>query len=633
MTQRISPFIEAKFGWDFGESGWNTGADENWLKFSFLFDANVDSVVASLPPVSNGVAHFLTTDNRFYFGVGSLWYSTPCPKNFIFKVKSTNDFYQFNGVSATIIDNPSQLDSRLESVELSVSQLGSAAFKDSSEFATQSDIDITSAQSAAYTDNLETRLESGASPVGFIQGGVDAKLRTVIDKARERVSAEDFLGTDSDSIRSAVSSLSTNGGLVYLGKRGYVVADDTTGTAIPLTTPVSIKGTGGVYSSLSDTGVAAVTSTLRYNPSTSYDHTLTSLEGVHLGNPATGNRSGGTGLLLTTENTGQNLSKYTVRDVIVGQGNGPGIAHINDPVDNINGGMFCARFENSQIKGGIQLQASGDSNTISHCILSGNGIGVDASLVSGASLLAIENCNITTSGGAVRIDAGSRFRILGNNIEHYAAGASDLAVVNIAGASGTMNGGVIKENLISAFGSTDATRLLRLSNCVGTLVESNVFLRGSGNVTNAIVIDANCNGVRIGANVFSSGWTTPIIDNGVGTMGLEKVTTLQNLWVDFNTTETLKFIKTLDGVVNLYGSVKDGTTTNGTVICTLPVGFRPSNVVRAAAYTYDISGTTHVAEIIVDTAGNVLVNWAKAAQLSINLSFPAVLLANAESDI
>lgn len=633
MTQKISPFIEAKFGWDFGEGGWNTGADENWLKFSFLFDANVDSISATLPAVVNGAAHFLTTDNRFYFGVGSVWYSTPCPKNFIFKIKSTGEFFQFDGTVATSIDNPGEIEARFSAIELTVSQLGSAAFEDSSTFATVAALDVVSGQAAAYTDNLESRLLTGDADVGFTQSGSGAVLRTVEEKARERVTAEDFSGTDGESINSAINSLFINGGEVSLTKRGYSVSDDGSGSGISLSLPVSIEGTGGVYSSISDTGVSSEVSTLHYSPSVAFDHSLVSVERLHFGNPSTGTRSGDVGILLTTLEADQNLAKYTIRDVIVGQGVGPGVAHSNDPVANANGGLYCARFENSQIKGGIRLESSGDSNTISHCVMSGSGIGVDASLVSGASLLAIENCNITTSGGAIRINAGSRFRILGNNIEHMSPGASDAAVINIAGANGTMSGGAIRENLVSTFAASDATRLVRLSNCIGTVVEGNVFLRGTVTTEHAIVIDSNCVGVRIGSNVFSTGWDNPIVDNGIGTMGIVKTASLLNGWVPFTANETIRFIKSVDGIVTLFGTVKDGTTTSGTPLFTLPVGFRPSTVIRSPCYTYDISGTSYTAQVIIDTDGSVLVSGAHAAQLSLNSSFPAELISSVQSSV
>lgn len=164
MPQQQSPFLEGKYGWNYGENGWNTGMNENLLKFSFMFDGNVDSIVASLPPVSNGAAHFNSADNRFYFGVGSVWYSSPCPKSFIFKIKSNGDFYQFNGTSAVKIDNPSQIDSRLDAVELTLSSLGTAAFQNVEDFATQAELDIVEGQAQSYTDVLRNDLADNVDP-------------------------------------------------------------------------------------------------------------------------------------------------------------------------------------------------------------------------------------------------------------------------------------------------------------------------------------------------------------------------------------------------------------------------------------------------------------------------------------
>ena len=172
MAQQISPFLESKYGWNFGESGWNSGIDENQLKFSFLFDGNVDAVVGSLPPAVNGNAYFLTTDNRFYFVVGSRYYSSPCPKHFIFKIESSGAFYQFNGTSAVIIDNPTQLDSRLDSVELTISSLGTAAFEDTSSFATQAGIDVLESQMTSYTDTKASNIVVNIKDFGAVGDGV-----------------------------------------------------------------------------------------------------------------------------------------------------------------------------------------------------------------------------------------------------------------------------------------------------------------------------------------------------------------------------------------------------------------------------------------------------------------------------
>lgn len=171
MTQQVSPFLEGKYGWAFGEDGWNTGMDENILKFSFMFTGAVDEVVSSLPAATNGKSVFLTSDNRFYFSVGTIWYSSPCPKWFEFTIKDSGQTYQFDGVSAQVIDSTSQLEGRLNSVELTVSQLGSAAFEDVSFFATQSALDVASSQANSYSDQVITDLGStlsSATGSGFV---------------------------------------------------------------------------------------------------------------------------------------------------------------------------------------------------------------------------------------------------------------------------------------------------------------------------------------------------------------------------------------------------------------------------------------------------------------------------------
>ena len=66
--------------------------------------------------------------------------------------------------------------------------------------------------------------------------------------------------------------------------------------------------------------------------------------------------------------------------------------------------------------------------------------------------------------------------------------------------------------------------------------------------------------------------------------------TLQNAWVWYGTIySTPQYTKSADGIVSLKGLIKSGTATSGTVLTTLPVGYRPKSrllvgVVNNAAY-------------------------------------------------
>lgn len=229
MVQKISPAIEAKWGWDFGESGWNSGMDENLIKFSFLFDRNIDAIVSTLPTNAvNGQAFFLTADNRMYFRVGNNWYSSPTPKWFEFQIRSTGVVYRFDGSSLLAVESPSSFDARLDSLELTVSSLGSAAFLDSTDFASQAQLDVAQSQSQSYTDELRSDLDSseGSALIGYRSSLANAVARTVNGKLAEFVSVKDF-GAVGDGVTddtTAIQLAITNAKKVYFPAGTYVTS-------------------------------------------------------------------------------------------------------------------------------------------------------------------------------------------------------------------------------------------------------------------------------------------------------------------------------------------------------------------------------------------------------------------------
>ncbi|MFS9332173.1 DUF859 domain-containing protein [Streptococcus mitis] len=86
---------------------------------------------------------------------------------------------------------------------------------------------------------------------------------------------------------------------------------------------------------------------------------------------------------------------------------------------------------------------------------------------------------------------------------------------------------------------------------------------------------------------------------------------LQNGWQHHQQYNNVQYSKSFDGVVYLRGSANKGKTANGTVIGTLPVGFRPSQSLYVSAlnnsYTVAVLGIYPNGNILVK--GNVDATW------------------------
>ena len=484
-------------------------------------------------------------------------------------------------------------------------------------------------------DNLGAA--TGSSRVGFLQSGLSAVARSAQEKMRDFVSVKDFGATgdgvtdDTAAIQAAINALSPLGGTLWFPKGAYIVSDANADNAcLTVTAPIQFLGAGAFYTSIQPAAsVAGTVNTILVNPSTSFDQTLMSFKNLSLGKLSNGTRQGNHGIFCITLNANQNLPKFTVENCSIQQGGGFAIYHLNDPVDNINGGMYAAYINNNTLKGGIRLENSGDSIVVSNNIMSGTGTGVYAALVTGASLLSILDNNITTTASAIIVVSGMRVNIMRNNIEHYTVGSNSNAVIDIVSSGSTYVAGVIQQNLVSVFGATDATKLIHMRECRGTLVQDNTFLAGVGGIT-GVYIDTSCQDIRMGGNSYNTTVATKINDLGVGTMGVVKTPTLQNGWVVNSAGLTPTFYKDLSGVVHINGAIKDGTAVFGTTLFTLPTGFRPSGDVYSSGFANN--GVSNVpAYIGIDNAGTVYFGQGGNAIITTQASFVASNAANSVS--
>jgi hypothetical protein len=86
--------------------------------------------------------------------------------------------------------------------------------------------------------------------------------------------------------------------------------------------------------------------------------------------------------------------------------------------------------------------------------------------------------------------------------------------------------------------------------------------------------------------------------------------TMAASWVAFDGSYTLRAIKDVAGNVRLQGLIKNGTTTTGTVICTLPVGYRPS---QNCWFGVTCATDGQVARLYVNALGQVVLHHTPTA--------------------
>lgn len=471
-------------------------------------------------------------------------------------------------------------------------------------------------------DNARWKL-ADASSISSKSGGAKGDKTTDDTVAIQRVAAALKIG-------ATYRLVSAPGDAYKISKQG------TNGYCVDFSRPFNLRA-DGLYSALQPVdGTVAANVLMKPDPNLYPNGCI--WEGLTIGDPYTGQRAGGNAIFIDTTVEGSLLAKHTFSRLnILAATSGAGILHINTPTGiNANGGMFGSTISDSTIHGGINLQGSGDSNTIHRNIISGGNTGIYASLVAGASMLTMVDNNITASNGSLKIDSGSRFKFLQNNCEQKVAFTAGQAhLIDIAGANGTMSTGAIRDNFLAIFSSVTNSGVIRIANAHGTDVQNNVILNANpGGV--GIVVDSTAVNTRIGPNTYGSGIATKVTDNGIGTMGVIKtVSTFANAWgnIGVGPTSPARFYKDGHGTVHLAGLIGLGTTTQGTLMFTLPAGFRPDYPTRHPVLTNN--GSALVAgEIRIGTDGQVTFWFGQNTYVSLDgVTFPAAGLADTISDL
>jgi hypothetical protein len=98
--------------------------------------------------------------------------------------------------------------------------------------------------------------------------------------------------------------------------------------------------------------------------------------------------------------------------------------------------------------------------------------------------------------------------------------------------------------------------------------------------------------------------------------GQWKDLTMANSWVWYSSGSsfsTPQYTKSADGLVSVKGLICNGTATSGTVMATLPVGYRPAATVLYAGYSM-----AAYSRVDIDSAGNIIFRTGSASWLSLD---------------
>lgn len=309
------------------------------------------------------------------------------------------------------------------------------------------------------------------------------------------------------------------------------------------------------------------------------------------------------------------------------------------------GTHFCNIVENS-IANGIYL-ACADNNRIMGNIIFGERTAITLDLVPGAFNTIIEGNGLVSRDGALRIIAGSQVRFHKNQIEQFlgyganqsshkasitviTGTAQDKMCRHLAITENNFGGGLNVERSIALVSGAQDTTID--GNVFNTAVDADIHIFDStvkwtrigpnnglrGN-RGGVVIDANGNasdnagqgngpgGAFINDNTLDPADLLRVTDNGLGTFGVWKGVTLGNGWTTTTDAAQFGFKKLAENVLVFRGRATAGTIAAGTLIGTLPEGFRPridthlpayDSVAAAPAYlSFNTGGEVRVASV------------------------------------
>jgi hypothetical protein len=455
-------------------------------------------------------------------------------------------------------------------------------------------------------------ISPNASGVVYDPAGAGAVATTVQAKLRETVSVKDFgavgdgVADDTVAIQAAITYGQDNARAVYIPGGVY-----RTTTTLNITKRIRLFGDGMWQSRIVYAGASSavqVSPPANGSSNTGYCFHDFGIQPFVDG--------GGVYGFLFYLQTNAYFSNWEMARVYVGDFGNYGVRLDND-VGNLNG-FFTCTIRRCWIHNGINAPNIGDSITIAENTITGSRLtlpGILMSGLSGARQVVIRENNITTQAGSIAIFNMEQPQVMFNQMEHPAylgnyTGPYGAQVYLSATSLGTIKGNTIATGASSVVGADSALTLVGASTY--NVIEGNNIAKGE----NYDVVFANTTTVFNTLkqdNTYSTA-TNVVLNDGVNNAGVQVSLTPQNSWVSYAVDTAITVKKSEDGTVIVSGALKDGITVGGTLLTTLPVGFRPNRQKRFQVTNFN-GAVFSTATVLVQTDGTVLLMSAAANTL------------------
>lgn len=451
-----------------------------------------------------------------------------------------------------------------------------------------------------------------AADVTFAPAGTGAVVTTVQGKLRESVSVKDFgavgdgVTDDTAAIQTAINA-TAYAGTLHIPSGTYLVSAGLTATQ-----PIRIVGNGlssVIYVSASvDATTDVITFIGASSGSAAEGYCVSDVRIIPVsGTPARyGINLGG--------QTATGINRSTVERVYIGQFGSYGLR---------NNGSFSSTVQNCSVTGLLFDLCTDNMNVLNNTIR-GNDWGVYINAVPGTNTFNIKNNVIVSKlGGVKAVDVGT-LTIADNQFETQANTTDpDLSYVVLEGAVRTLYNVQIHGNNFNT--SFNFISTIKIKNAVATRIYGNTFFNGTFAATGQKGIDITSaafgtilqNNNAIGSSALADynlaqralateydatyNPASYVFDNGVGTCGVWKFMK----WINFPTISATNYYSTAGGAnciptpsnfalakyrksadgfrVEFAGGMTLGDKTDGKLIFTMPVGFRPPNSETGAA--------------------------------------------------